>query len=1110
MIKVVLSQYTKKNSLYIYKEIEKNLKKNEKSFLIVPDQYTLQSDIDFIGHIGYETVIDAKVLSFNSLLRFIIQKLGEESKKTLSQTGKVILLTKILRDTNEDLNLFKNSYTNIDFIENLSKLIGNIKEYNFDDEFFEKIFINENLDLIIKEKFKEIKIIYDNYQKSLEKTYLDSEDKMTFVIEKIKECKFLEKANFYFDKFDSFSDLRLEFLNELIKISPNITISINLPYEYYLNNAAKDLSIYDEALDFIRKLKDLSPIKIINQDERENTDISIIIKNFQSYMPKTYKEIPKNIRILENISTKTEVENIGLIIKKYIYQSKGEIRYRDFSIVHTSEDEYENELIKTFDRLGIAYFLDKRKKLSENHIIKTYMALIRLGIYKFKKEDLLFFVRSKIFDFGENANEKVIDFQNYIEKRNIKYSMIFEDKYFSIDENFYKNNKQKLESVKKELENTNYIRNILLDKTKRLYEFSKKNNPANEICKEIYRILSSENFISGINSYQEILKNLGKLNVYEENRQVWDKFIEILEQMNALLGQREISLKEFYTLLESAVKNTGLAIIPPSKDQVEITEFSRDRVSNGKYKIFLGLNDLYFPTNKKQEFLIDSTEKEKLDKENIDLKIYKRKSEDRQELNFLRMLSTSKKVFLSYALTNKANEPLNISSSLLQIKTIFPNIKITSMVDLSFDQIKFSKDLADKYFYQVLWKIMKNEKVSEEDKNISKAFSKFVRDRGDYEILLKGIFYNNDKEKLDEKVAKKLYQKNSWSVSELECYGRCPYKHFMSYGIRAKDTESYDVNDFEVGTIIHANMEYLSKELLNYDLDKISNKDLDKLINKNFEKILDENLDTTRKNYSKNKFILNNIHDNTRKNAGIIVEQIRNGSFKMEDFEVKFGPGEKFPAVFLDDKNYIQGRIDRIDSYKDYLRIIDYKSGYKEIKIYNIINGFDLQLVVYMLSSKTKNKKPVASFYLPLKDEIEAIKSSYSKELIYEIYRDKFKMNGLIIKVNEEILKLLDNNYDNKKSNIYKIQRANENIFSEKENEILEKYVKKLLGKYISDIKDGKIYLRPLKTSKDNKECDNCLYKGICKFDYTIDQKRYREIDKKIKIKDIAEEVKDD
>ena len=222
---------------------------------------------------------------------------------------------------------------------------------------------------------------------------------------------------------------------------------------------------------------------------------------------------------------------------------------------------------------------------------------------------------------------------------------------------------------------------------------------------------------------------------------------------------------------------------------------------------------------------------------------------------------------------------------------------------------------------------------------------------------------------------------------------------------------------------------------------------------------------------------------------------------------------EKYPEVYVDDKNYLEGRIDRIDKCNNLLRIIDYKTGSKEIKIYNLLNGLDLQLFVYMLAAKEKKSEnlfPVASFYFPLKDEVKKLEKNYDKDEIEKIYDDKTKMNGLIIKIDEEILNLLDKNFDGKKSDIFKITRSKDNIFSLEEEKIVEKFIKKLISSYISEIKNGNIKLNPLRINQNSYECINCHYKSICKFDYTRDQDKFHDINKNISINDIKKELSDE
>ena len=88
----------------------------------------------------------------------------------------------------------------------------------------------------------------------------------------------------------------------------------------------------------------------------------------------------------------------------------------------------------------------------------------------------------------------------------------------------------------------------------------------------------------------------------------------------------------------------------------------------------------------------------------------------------------------------------------------------------------------------------------------------------------------------------------------------------------------------------------------------------------------------------------------------VIAEHIRLGSFDPVEYEVGFGEGEKYPPIVIElnsgEKIYLQGRIDRVDALETpdgrYLRIIDYKSGYKDFKLSDVYYGLQIQLITYL------------------------------------------------------------------------------------------------------------------------------------------------------------------
>ena len=70
--------------------------------------------------------------------------------------------------------------------------------------------------------------------------------------------------------------------------------------------------------------------------------------------------------------------------------------------------------------------------------------------------------------------------------------------------------------------------------------------------------------------------------------------------------------------------------------------------------------------------------------------------------------------------------------------------------------------------------------------------------------------------------------------------------------------------------------------------------------------------------------------------------------------------------------------------------------------------------------------------------------------------------------------------------------------------------MKKLISKYIGEIKNGNIKLNPLRINQNTYECTHCPYRSICKFDYSKDQDKFKDVDNKISINDIKKELSDE
>lgn len=1107
MIEIIAGGKSSAISNLIYKDIEKRLEEGKKSILIVPEQYTLETDIEFLKSISFKSVMDAKVLSFSSFESFILDRVKRSDKKFLNREGKVMVLSNIIQDL--DLRLFKGAHKNLDFVDSLVDLISSFKENKIGDDFYDRL-DSTITDKGLRIKFKDIRMIAEAYEKSLGDSYFDSEDMTSFVAETIGDLDFLSDYAFYFDKFDSMEDRKIDLIEALYKKDLPIKIGLNIDPSYLKISPIRP-EIFDPAFNFYIKLRDNFKTRLLGLGgELKSPDLDHMRKNFESFSPDIYEGRPENIRVFESISTRTELENIGLFINKVIKTK--DLRFNDFAVYITDEDEYENELIKTFERFDIPFFLDKRRKMADNHLIKTLFALIRLLVNKYRSEDLYYVLNSGLIDFKDDPNILI----NFIRDRNIRGLMFEEDKYFDLDlefyEKFYENDplkEQKLSKKKEEYQAVENIRAKILD----LLSYIRIDDPrARDLAEGVYKIIADTSFKRGIADFKESLEATNRLADLKELDQVLDELMDTLDQLVLLMGDRKVSLERVYSLIEAAAKDIKIGLIPPSKDHLTVTDFKRERVSNKPISIVLGLSDAYFPSAPTGDFIISEKEKEDLKDEGLDLKLYNKDLGELEKLNLYKLFVGSDKLILSYPLADKKGKDLNKSYVLKEILNIFKDLPVKSLAKIEVEDLVYSKEASKKHALNTLTSLKKGENIEAYDEDFARDFIAYLKknikkddNKKIYESTYKGLTFSNDKKPLV--LSKDLFRKNSFSVSEIESYSRCPYKHFVGYGLRPDEGEDFDINHMEIGNIVHKSLEDLSKLLKEEDLDDISEERLDKLLEENFKKGVDLNLDKTRKESHKNTYVLNNMLNTAKRNAREIKRGLAKGAFKLDSFEEDFDKGGLFEPVYLDEENYLRGRIDRIDRAGDLVKIIDYKTGAKSFKVVNVLNGLDLQLIVYMIAVAESGKKlfPIGSFYLPLKDEIKKIdKMSYTDEKnLQDILKDKFALTGLLVKLNENIISLIDEDFDGKSSTI--IDYDKKNILSPDDFERLSDFTRDLIKEIIDSIKEGKIDLKPVRMSSNVKECTYCAYREVCKFDEIIDSYRFRDIDKSKSIKDLEE-----
>lgn len=311
------------------------------------------------------------------------------------------------------------------------------------------------------------------------------------------------------------------------------------------------------------------------------------------------------------------------------------------------------------------------------------------------------------------------------------------------------------------------------------------------------------------------------------------------------------------------------------------------------------------------------------------------------------------------------------------------------------------------------------------------------------------------------------------SVSRLETYNKCPFSYYIKYGLKINEKREDTLQSSELGSLCH----YLMEKCL----DDVS------LVDEEARHYIEENLKEKYDGHPMNQYFINNLIEDMKMTIKIIQKQLKFGKYVPVAKEKEIS-GEIGGVPF-------SGIIDRVDEFENMVRIVDYKSSKKEIDFNLAIQGFNIQMLVYLdMLCKQENKDRAGMLYFNMKKRMLAREDdSWGTSIQKEILKE-YRMEGYMVDDGStKSVKALGDFPDLvtpirvKKSGEY---YNGAKVISPDGLDSIMEYVENHISKLYKKIHDGLIPIQPTlmegaQPSNDFKvyPCNYCPYKSVCLFD---------------------------
>lgn len=1126
-------------------------------FYLVPEQATFQAEYALATSYGLQGMIRAQVLSFRRLAWKVLQETGEGKRLFIDDIGKSMVLRRILEKHRRKLWVFRSAGDQLGTLYNLVQLYNELKRACIDIATFKEylgpfVAAEKKPITLLEGKVTDLLLLLEEVEKELSGRYMDAEDYLDFLVLKLPEASFIKEAEIWVDGFYGFTGQEYRVLGELFTLCRRVSVALCLEKDCLPGDVAEELDVFYPAALTCQKLQQLAALRGVPVEKiflesnppprfKEKPELAYLESNFNMYPVKPFKGETGALRLLAAPNRRLEVESLAREIIE-LARDRG-CRWRDIAVISGSLEYYRDLIATVFADYGIPFFLDQKRNVLHHPLVEFIRSSLEVINRNWRYEPLFRCIKTEfLFPLSDDENlsrcwrERADKLENYVLAFGLQGGAWRRDEPWDFLQRDTLEEEEKEQGAPSEeeqayLQMINETRFNLSAPLLRFQEVFQKAKSVREKTAALFGLLTEARVPERLELWSRKAAENQEPEKAREHLQVYKGVLELLKQLVELMGEEEISAALFTNIVEAGLDALRLSLVPPSLDQVFVGDVERSRPPSPRFLFLLGANDGLLPPLPPEDVIFSEEEREKI--RGCGLEITpgsRRRMLESQFLLYLALTRASQGLRVSYSLADEEGRSLSPSLLIHHLRELFPALREEEAEAEPEKEVKESAaQVSEEEKAAALLPYLSHPRraLSRLAVQLSRwrrgeeihplwwdVYNWYAGDepwRRQARLLWKGIFYDNRERPLSAETSLKIYGKEFRAgITRLEKFRGCPFSHFLSYGLRLKERALYRLESPDIGRFFHAVLRNftLALEAKNLKWEELERETCMEILSEEVERLLPRLKKEILLSSNRYRFLGEKLKETVGRAALILAEQARRSSFKPVGLELTFGEGGDLPGICFELENgcriELTGRIDRVDlargpDGRSYLRVVDYKSGRRDIKIPEVFYGLSLQMLVYLdvllTGAPTWLKEKVLPagllyfrVYAPL---IKADKILLSHEVEEEMLK-LYKMKGLVLK-EPEIAALMDHTLKKGYSPIIPVGLKadgdfykNSAVITGKRLELLRRHVRRLIEETLWKIAGGEVQIRPYRLGK-NKACSYCPYKAICQFDTSLE-----------------------
>ena len=933
------------------------VEQGKRVFYIAPNSLSFEKEAKVLSYLEGQASFAITVTRFAQMARyFILNQVFEE--QPLDDIGLGMLFFKALSHMkDQDLKVYGALRKDPQFIQQLVQLYHELQTAQMDFTDLES--------LEEAEKREDLLAIFEVVSEMLVQHRYESQSKMAFFLNQVEAGQLeeqLQNVAIVVDGFTRFSAEEEALIGLLHRKGVEIVIGVYASEKAY-RASFREGNLYQASVDFLLQLAKTFEVQPQYCGQAIEDSFSRITRMLEARydFSQVENELEDQDRTAVQLTQKEELEFVAKSIRQRLHDGA---RYRDIRVLLGDVEAYQLQLKTIFDQYQIPFYLGRSEAMVHHPLIQVIESLGRIKQFNYQTDDVINLLKTGLY--SDLTQEEVDAFEQYLGFAEVKGATKFHKAFTS--------NRQ----GKFHLEALNALRERVAEPLAPF--FSQRKQKVSQLLTAFTEFLQETQLSQNL---QALIKDLA-LEEQERYDQVWKAFLHVLEELNLVFEDQELTVDDFLALVLSGMQLSQYRTVPATVDVVTVQSYDLIEPLTAPYVYAIGLTQERFPKIAQNTSLLSEDERQQLNEA----------TKEGAELQVVTSENLKKNRFVAVSLLNAATEQLVLSAPSLVNETedsVSPYLlelaKEPIAIEWTTKQAQASSDDIGTY-RALLARVIElhqeeiTSELSAEEVSFWGVAVRVLRKKLAAEgIQIPQISTELKSRQLQSDTLQALYPEGkalTLSASALNEYYKHQYAFYLRYVLGLQEDETIRPDARSHGNFLHRIFERVLKDGSDQAFDqRLSEAIRETSQEAEFQQLYGENGET--------EFIRNLLLDTAKTTGRVLAQQ--NGIETIGE-ETLFG-GSAHTSYPLSDGRLLQlrGKVDRIDQLSEQgaLGVVDYKSSLTQFHYDKFFNGLNSQLPTYLsaiqdLKEYQEEQGIFGAMYLEMGDPLVDLKKTRTVE----------------------------------------------------------------------------------------------------------------------------------